>query len=162
VLVNRSGETLQGIVTSVKHVTDIVGEMAAAASEQSVGIEQVNTAITQLDQVTQSNSAQTEELSATAQSLSDQATSLLDLVSTFNLGDGNGNEATGRSESRRAEARFAPSDPGPRHPARAVRASTAAKVNTVVRIKKATIHSGAVGLAVAAPVKASDASFQEF
>jgi methyl-accepting chemotaxis protein len=162
VLVNRSGETLQGIVTSVKHVTDIVGEMAAAASEQSVGIEQVNTAITQLDQVTQSNSAQTEELSATAQSLSDQATSLLDLVSTFNLGDGNGNEATGRSESRRAEARFAPSDPGPRHPARAVRASTAAKVNTVVRIKKATIHSGAVGLAVPAPVKASDASFQEF
>ncbi len=66
-LVNRSGATLQGIVGSVKRVTDIVGEIAAASSEQSTGVDQVNTAITQMDQVTQSNSAQTEELSSTAQ-----------------------------------------------------------------------------------------------
>ncbi len=52
-LVNRSGETLQGIVGSVKRVTDIVGEIAAASGEQSTGIEQVNTAMTQMDQVTQ-------------------------------------------------------------------------------------------------------------
>jgi methyl-accepting chemotaxis protein len=65
-LVNRSGETLQGIVGSVKRVTDIVGEIAAASGEQSTGIEQVNTAMTQMDQVTQANSALTEELSATA------------------------------------------------------------------------------------------------
>jgi methyl-accepting chemotaxis protein len=84
-LVNRSGETLQGIVGSVKRVTDIVSEMSAAASEQSTGIEQVNTAMTQMDQVTQSNSAQTEELSATAQSLSEQASHLLELVGTFTL-----------------------------------------------------------------------------
>ena len=79
-LVNRSGETLQGIVGSVKRVTDIVGEIAAASGEQSTGIEQVNTAMTQMDQVTQSNSAQTEELSATAQSLSEQAAHLMELV----------------------------------------------------------------------------------
>lgn len=84
-LVNKSGETLQGIVSSVKRVTDIVGEIAAAAGEQSTGIEQVNTAMTQMDQVTQSNSAQTEELSSTAESLSDQAQGLMDLVKTFTL-----------------------------------------------------------------------------
>ncbi len=84
-LVNRSGDTLQGIVGSVKRVTDIVGEIAAASGEQSTGIEQVNTAMTQMDQVTQANSAQTEELSATAQSLSEQSAHLMELVSTFTL-----------------------------------------------------------------------------
>jgi methyl-accepting chemotaxis protein len=84
-LVNRSGETLHGIVGSVKRVTDIVGEIAAASGEQSTGIEQVNTAMTQMDQVTQSNSAQTEELSATAQALSEQAAHLLELVGAFTL-----------------------------------------------------------------------------
>jgi methyl-accepting chemotaxis protein len=90
-LVNKSGETLQGIVGSVKRVTDIVGEIAAASGEQSTGIEQVNAAMTQMDQVTQSNSAQTEELSATAQALSEQSARLLELVSTFTLRQGGGN-----------------------------------------------------------------------
>jgi methyl-accepting chemotaxis protein len=84
-LVNRSGETLLSIVGSVKKVTDIVGEIAAAAEEQSTGVDQVNTAITQIDQVTQQNSAQTEELSSTAQTLSDQSARLLKLVSVFTL-----------------------------------------------------------------------------
>jgi hypothetical protein len=85
-LVNRSGETLQGIVGSVQRVTDIVCEIAAASSKQSIGVEQVNTAITQMDHVTQSNSAQTEELSSTAQTLSGQAARLLELVGQFKLG----------------------------------------------------------------------------
>jgi len=84
-LVNQSGETLQGIVTSVKRVTDIVGEIATSASDQSAGVEQVNTAVTQMDQVTQANSAQTEELSATAQSLAEQAARLQEVVSMFKL-----------------------------------------------------------------------------
>ncbi len=87
-LVNKSGETLQSIVGSVKRVTDIVGEIAAAAGEQSTGIEQVNTAMTQMDQVTQSNSAQTEELSSTAESLAEQASRLMELVQVFTLGKG--------------------------------------------------------------------------
>jgi methyl-accepting chemotaxis protein len=87
-LVNRSGTTLQGIVGSVKRVTDIVGEIAAASAEQTLGIEQVNTAMTQMDQVTQSNSAQNAELSSTAQSLSGQSVRLLDLVGTFTLRSG--------------------------------------------------------------------------
>jgi methyl-accepting chemotaxis protein len=86
-LVNRSGATLQGIVGSVKRVTDIVGEIAAASAEQSLGVDQVNTAITQMDHVTQVNSSQTEELSSTAQALAHQAELLTQLVGQFKLGD---------------------------------------------------------------------------
>jgi methyl-accepting chemotaxis protein len=84
-LINKSGETLQGIVNSVKQVTAIVGEIATTAGEQSAGIEQVNSAMTLMDRVTQSNSAQTEELSATAHSLSDQSAHLLEMVGAFIL-----------------------------------------------------------------------------
>ncbi|MEA2539592.1 MAG: hypothetical protein QOH35_958, partial [Acidobacteriaceae bacterium] len=86
-LVNRSGATLQGIVASVKRVTDIVGEIAAASAEQSLGVEQVSTAVTQMDHVTQSNSAQTQELSSTAKTLSGQAARLTQLVGRFRLRD---------------------------------------------------------------------------
>jgi methyl-accepting chemotaxis protein len=84
-LVNQSGETLNEIVTSVKRVTDIVTEIAAASREQATGIEQVNKAVTQMDQVTQGNASQTEELSGTAEGLSGQAAQLQALVAQFNL-----------------------------------------------------------------------------
>ncbi|QEG32679.1 Methyl-accepting chemotaxis protein II [Gemmata obscuriglobus] len=86
-LVNKSGDTLAEIVTSVKRVTDIVTEMAAASREQSAGIEQVNKAVSQMDTVTQRNASQTEEMSATAQTLTDQAAQLRELVSRFKLGN---------------------------------------------------------------------------
>jgi methyl-accepting chemotaxis protein len=85
-LVNRSGETLEGIVISFKRVTDIVAEIANSIEEQSTGVEQVNTAVTQMDQVTQTNAAQTEELSSTAETLSEQSNQLQQLVSAFQLG----------------------------------------------------------------------------
>jgi methyl-accepting chemotaxis protein len=85
-LVNKSGQTLQEIVSSVKKVTDIIGEIAAASQEQSGGIDQVNKAVGQMDQVVQSNAAQTEELSSTAQSLSAQAHQLQTLVAKFKIG----------------------------------------------------------------------------
>jgi methyl-accepting chemotaxis protein len=87
-LVNRSGKTLEEIVTSVKRVTDIISEIAAASREQSTGIDQVNRAVTQMDQVTQSNAAQTEELAGTADGLSAQAVQLQELVSRFRLESG--------------------------------------------------------------------------
>jgi len=87
--VTESGETLGEIVSSVKRVTDMVSEIAAASDEQHRGIEQVNSAIAQMDQVTQSNASQTEELSATSEALSTQATRLQQLVSRFRL-DGAG------------------------------------------------------------------------
>ncbi|VTR96201.1 chemotaxis partial : Globin-coupled methyl-accepting chemotaxis protein (Modular protein) OS=Candidatus Nitrospira defluvii GN=cheM PE=3 SV=1: 4HB_MCP_1: HAMP: PAS_9: MCPsignal [Gemmata massiliana] len=86
-LVNQSGSTLGEIVTSVKRVTDIITEIAAAGKEQSVGIEQVNKAVSQMDSVTQRNASQTEEMSATAQTLTDQAAQLRDLVSRFKLSE---------------------------------------------------------------------------
>ncbi len=86
-LVNRSGSTLDEIVTSVKRVTDIVTEIAAASREQSTGIDQVNKAVTQMDAVTQRNAGQTEELSATAQTLTEQADQLRDLVARFKLSE---------------------------------------------------------------------------
>ena len=84
-LVNKSGETLGAIVTSVKRVTDIVAEIAAASREQTVGIEQINKAVAQMDQVTQSNASQTEEMSGTAVALSGQAEQLQQVVAQFNL-----------------------------------------------------------------------------
>ena len=84
-LVNQSGTTLEEIVGSVKRVTDIIAEIAAASKEQSSGIDQVNKAVTQMDQVTQSNAAQTDELSSTAQSLAAGAQQLQTLVGRFKL-----------------------------------------------------------------------------
>ncbi|MDY3553418.1 methyl-accepting chemotaxis protein [Gemmata sp. JC717] len=85
-LVNKSGDTLAEIVTSVKRVSDIVTEIAAASKEQFAGVEQVNKAVSQMDSVTQRNASQTEEMSATAQALTDQAGQLRDLVARFKLG----------------------------------------------------------------------------
>ncbi|MFO0588196.1 MAG: methyl-accepting chemotaxis protein [Polyangiaceae bacterium] len=84
-LVNRSGETLREIVSSVKKVTDYVADIASAGAEQASGIDQVNRAVSQMDQVVQSNSAQTEEMSATAEELAAQAQTLRGLVDKFKL-----------------------------------------------------------------------------
>ena len=87
-LVGRSGQALGEIITSVKRVTDIVGEIASASREQSAGVEQVNQAVTQMDQVTQSNAAQTDALSQTAGSLASAASELHQLVGQFQLRSG--------------------------------------------------------------------------
>ncbi|MBU1225090.1 MAG: MCP four helix bundle domain-containing protein [Gammaproteobacteria bacterium] len=87
-LVDEAGKTMDEIVSSVKRVTDIMGEIAAASQEQSTGIEQVNQAITQMDNVTQQNSALVEEAAAAAESLQDQAGKLAQAVSVFRLEGG--------------------------------------------------------------------------
>jgi len=171
-LVNHSGETLQGIVGSVKRVTDIVGEIAAASGEQSAGIEQVNTAMTQMDQVTQSNSAQTEELSATAQSLSEQASQLMELVNTFTLTK-NGSSQRNRQELQsHTQNRVNPPqqsslvqhlNSGAQQPTRAVRNPVAAKSDQHPRIGKGIkARKPALTIAVASGPAVSDASFEEF
>ena len=71
------------IVDSVKRVTDIMGEITAASQEQTTGIEQINQAITQMDQVTQQNAALVEEAAAAAQSLQEQAAGPAVAVSAF-------------------------------------------------------------------------------
>ncbi|WP_227591614.1 methyl-accepting chemotaxis protein, partial [Klebsiella aerogenes] len=79
-LVNDAGTTMTDIVGSVQRVTDIIGEISAAAVEQSQGIAQVNGTVTELDQMTQQNAALVEESAAAAQSLKEQAVRLAGLV----------------------------------------------------------------------------------
>jgi len=86
-LVNRSGETLQGLVASVRHVTQFVNDIASASQEQSTGVEQVTAAVTQMDRVTHSNSAEAAKLTSTAQSLASQAEQLQEMVACFRLTD---------------------------------------------------------------------------
>ena len=87
-LVADAGITMTEIVSSVKRVSDIIGEISAASSEQSDGISQVNTAVLELDQMTQQNAALVEESAAAAESLREQAQRLAQLVATFRLADG--------------------------------------------------------------------------
>ena len=84
-LVGQAGVTIDQVVSSVKHVTDIIAEISAASQEQSVGIEHVNHAIIEMDGVTQQNAALVEEAAAAAQSLQDQAAELAKVVSVFKL-----------------------------------------------------------------------------
>jgi methyl-accepting chemotaxis protein len=84
-LVDEAGRTMDEIVASVKRVTDIMAEIAAASIEQSSGIEQVNQAITQMDEVTQRNAALVEEAAAAAESLEEQAQVLSQAVSAFKV-----------------------------------------------------------------------------
>ena len=86
-LVEQSGQTLGEIVGAVKKVSDIVAEIAAASQEQSVGIEQVNKAVMQMDEVTQQNAALVEEAAAASKSMEEQAQSLREMMATFKIDD---------------------------------------------------------------------------
>ena len=93
-LVAQAGQTMEEIVTSVKRVTDIMGEITAASQEQSSGIEQVNQAITQMDEVTQQNAALVEEASASARSLEEQAGGLVSAVAQYSISGENASTET--------------------------------------------------------------------
>jgi methyl-accepting chemotaxis protein len=84
-LVGDAGQTMAEIVASVQRVNDMIGEITAAATEQSEGLGSINTSVTQLDQMTQQNAALVEQSAAAAESLKDQARMLGDLVSRFAL-----------------------------------------------------------------------------
>ncbi len=86
-LVNQSGQQLDEIVGSVKKVADIIAEISAASQEQSAGIEQVNKAIIQMDQITQQNAALVEEATASSQAMTQQARDLQGLVRQFQIDD---------------------------------------------------------------------------
>jgi methyl-accepting chemotaxis protein-1 (serine sensor receptor) len=87
-------------VDSVKKVTDIVAEIAAASQEQSAGIDQVNNAVTQMDEMTQQNAALVEEAAAAARAMQEQAGELARQVGFFRLGD----EAAVAAPARKAAA----------------------------------------------------------
>ncbi len=92
-LVDESGKALAEIVVRVKKVTDVMAEIASSSREQASGIEQVNKAITMMDDVTQQNAALVEEASAAAQALTEQASSLTQLIARYRVGEGAADEA---------------------------------------------------------------------
>jgi len=91
-LVDESGKALAEIVVRVKKVTDVMAEIASSSREQASGIEQVNKAITMMDDVTQQNAALVEEASAAAQALTEQASNLTQLISRYRVGEGSSAE----------------------------------------------------------------------
>ena len=103
-LVAQAGQTMEEIVTAIKRVTDIMSEITAASVEQSAGIEQVNLAITQMDEVTQQNAALVEEAAAAAESLEEQAQNLSVSVATFKVGSGSGTAVARREQAPVARA----------------------------------------------------------
>lgn len=88
-LADESGHNLKEIVEGIANVANIVSEIASASREQTGGIEQVNTAITQMDDMTQQNAALVEEAAATSRSLQEQSSYLAQVVSFFKVRDGN-------------------------------------------------------------------------
>lgn len=85
-LVDQAGTTMKEVVSSIRRVTDIVGEISAASTEQSEGVAQIGEAVQQMDHVTQQNAALVEEMAAAAGGLKSQAAELVATVSTFKLG----------------------------------------------------------------------------
>jgi methyl-accepting chemotaxis protein len=85
-LADKAGNTMNEVVTSVKRVTDIIGEIADASAEQTAGIEQVNQAIAAMDQATQQNAALVEESAAAAATMREQAGGLSRVVGAFVIG----------------------------------------------------------------------------
>ncbi len=86
-LVGETGKVLERIVTQVAQINGVVTEIAASAEEQSTGLQQVNTAVNQMDQVTQQNAAMVEEATAASHALTNEADTLARLISRFELGD---------------------------------------------------------------------------
>jgi methyl-accepting chemotaxis protein len=130
-LVENAGSTMTEIVSSVQRVTDIMGEISAASSEQSSGIDQVNTAITSMDEVTQQNAALVEEAAAAAESLVDQAISLMEVVGNFKLkGAGAQQERRASNSPMRSSKPVAAAKSAPRPAAKPVAAKVSAKTGT--------------------------------
>jgi methyl-accepting chemotaxis protein len=107
-LVDQAGRTMEEVVSSIKRVARIMGDISDASREQSSGIEQVSMAVTQMDEVTQQNAALVEQAAAAAESLEEQAHQLAQTVALFRIADGNQPPRLG-SPQRRLQSEAAPS-----------------------------------------------------
>jgi len=103
-LVDRSGSTMKDIVVSIKRVNDLMAEIAAASSEQATGIDEINKAVTQMDEMTQQNAALVEEAAAASESLLAQAEQLYEHVAIFSLHEQV--ESTGRAVAKKDSNRL--------------------------------------------------------
>ncbi|MFG6416671.1 methyl-accepting chemotaxis protein [Roseateles sp. DC23W] len=122
-----AGQAMQSIVEQVRKVNDLIGEIAGTASEQSRGIEQVNIAVTQMDQVTQQNAALVEESAAAASSLAHQAEALAKAVAVFRVGHSTSAPAPARAAAAPARAPAAPAPHTSRAPVKPARPAATAR-----------------------------------
>jgi len=109
-LVDESGKTLDDIIAGTQKMADIVSEIAAASIEQASGIDQVNNAVTQMDNMTQDNAALVEEAAAASRSMEDQAQVLMEQVNYFKLQEASSRVAGGRRERLVSRAPVAPAN----------------------------------------------------
>jgi methyl-accepting chemotaxis protein len=116
-LVDEAGQTMDLIVTSIRQVADIMGEITAATQEQSNGIEEVNQAITQMDEMTQQNAALVEQAAAAAESMQEQAELLSQAVSIFKLSHDEARRPAAAPAPRRAPVVVAAPAPAAAAPA---------------------------------------------
>ncbi len=131
-LVNQAGGTMHEIVESVRRVADMIGDITASSQEQSAGIEQVNTAVAQMDEATHKNAALVEQAAAASDDLRDQAEQLTGMVSVFKLGAGMQTAAaTPRPRAAAPVTRLVakPAVRPPRPPAKAARAAPRLQAN---------------------------------
>ena len=122
VLVDQAGTTMQEVVSSIRRVTDIMGEISAASQEQSLGVAQVGEAVTSLDQTTQQNAALVEQMAAAASSLNSQAGELVQAVSVFKLAGAQSGAVALRASTRSASPKPYPATADRRGPNRAAQA----------------------------------------
>ncbi|MCO4857760.1 methyl-accepting chemotaxis protein [Herbaspirillum sp. WGmk3] len=124
-LVEQAGATMSEVVASVRRVTDVVAEISAASNEQSDGIEQINHAIVQMDEVTQQNAALVEQAAAAAQSLQEQSGRLVETVSIFKLSSHETPRAQPARKPVPPKASSKPASAAPAAPAKAAGAAPA-------------------------------------
>jgi methyl-accepting chemotaxis protein len=143
-LVNETGKSLERIMGQVSEITTIVAQIAAGAKEQSIGLGEVNTAISQMDQVTQQNAAMVEQTTAASHSLTEETEQLSGLIGQFLIGQVGGKDSMRRELQKAAPHAFRP---GPKAtPANSARAETRKPASRPVRsASKAVVNGGAVG-----------------
>jgi methyl-accepting chemotaxis protein len=139
-LVNRAGASLSEIVESIKSVATIVSDIAHASLEQATGIEQINKALTQMDEVTQQNSALVEENAATAKTLEHQAKAMDEQVAFFQIGDGDDSHGVSRAPVRAEKAPPKPAQTAPA--ASTAKKASAPKQQPVVQLKSTAAGGG--------------------
>jgi methyl-accepting chemotaxis protein len=161
VLVTQSGQTLEKIVASVKKVSDIVAEIAAASREQSSGIEQVNRAVMQMDELTQQNAALVEEATAASQAMAEQVRGLNQMLDRYRVND---MIESARNYTAQAAAPVATSRAAPRVERRSAHRPWAdrSKVSTAATGKFSRAN-GTVGAIGNAPTESkNDSEWREF
>ena len=154
-LVDQAGSTMSEIVDSVKRVTDIISEISSASSEQTGGIDHINVAITEMDQVTQQNAALVEQAAAAAEAMQDQAARLAQLVSVFQL--------SANHPALTASARRPAIAPRPKTPVTRAPAQRLSNLQAVPAKARAVVAAPARSAPQPAPALArQDADWEEF